>query len=184
VGVGVGAPVVEAENENTPLAGGFWDVNLHEPGVGSKPWPLIVPVPLTLRNPPPCWLGEDDVRSNVYPLTLQRAGTGPELKFHGANIVTEAPTLTNVAKSPDRLATVGSWGGLAPLCQSVTLVAVLTEPVSRCAPPLIVMEPVICAASSVTPAPSKAMAAKSVHLIVLYIFMFWGCLPSVRVLIF
>ena len=46
--------MVEAENENTPLAGGFWVLNLHEPGVGSKPLPIIVPVPVTLRNPLPC----------------------------------------------------------------------------------------------------------------------------------
>ena len=99
---------MEAENENTPLAGGFWVLNLHEPGVGSKPLPVIVPVPLTVRNPLPCWVMEDDVRLNVNPPTLQRAGSGPELKFQGAVIVTVAPTVTNVAKSPDRLTTVGS----------------------------------------------------------------------------
>ena len=42
---------MEAENENTPLAGGFWVVNLHVPGVGSKPLPVIVPVPLTAKEP-------------------------------------------------------------------------------------------------------------------------------------
>ena len=63
VGVGVGGlAVVEAENENTPLAGGFWVLNLHEPGVGSKPILVIVPVPVTVRNPLPCWVMEDDVR--------------------------------------------------------------------------------------------------------------------------
>ena len=69
--------MVEAENENTPLAGGFWVVNLHEPGVALKPLPVIVPVPLTLMNP--LTLGrtmEDAVRSNVNPPTLQRPGTG------------------------------------------------------------------------------------------------------------
>ena len=55
---------MEAENENTPLAGGFWVLNLHEPGVALKPWPVIVPVPLTVRNPPPCVTMEDVVRSN------------------------------------------------------------------------------------------------------------------------
>jgi hypothetical protein len=56
----------------------------------------------------------------------------------------------------------------------LTLVAVLTLVVSSVAPPLIVMVPLIGAASSVKPAPSRAMAAKSVCLIVLFIFMFWG----------
>jgi hypothetical protein len=122
-------------------------LNLHEPGVALKPWPLIVPVPLTLRNPLPCWVMEDVVRSNVNPPTLQRAGSGPELKFQGAVIVTEAPTDTYVAKSPDRLTTVG--GRLAPLSQLVTWVAVLTEVVLRCAPPLMVMVPLIGAAVAV-----------------------------------
>ena len=75
---------MEAENENTLLAGGFWLVNLHVPGVALKPWPVIVPVPVTamkLLN-----LGrtmEDAVRSNVNPPTCQNIGTGPELKFQG-----------------------------------------------------------------------------------------------------
>jgi hypothetical protein len=145
VGVGVGElAVVEAENENTPLAPGFWVVNVHEPGVGVKPLPLIVPVPLTLRNPLPCWIMEDAARLNVKLPTLQRAGSGPELKFQGAAIVTEAPTGTNVAKSPDRLTTVGA--APFPLSHPVTRVAVLTEFVLSCAPPLIVMVPVIGAA--------------------------------------
>ena len=50
-------------------------------------------------------------------------------------------------KSPDRLTTVGGW--LAPLSHPVTLVAVLTEVVLRCAPPLMVMVPVIGAAVGV-----------------------------------
>ncbi|MGC2353371.1 MAG: hypothetical protein WA496_08245 [Candidatus Udaeobacter sp.] len=109
VGVGVGGlAVVEPENENTPLAGGFWVVNVHEPGVGSKPLPLIIPVPLTLRNPPPCWTMVDVVRSNVNPPTLHRPGRPVEgLNIQGAAIVTCAPTFTYVAKSPDRLTTVG-----------------------------------------------------------------------------
>jgi hypothetical protein len=145
VGVGVGAlAVVEAENENTPLAGGFWVLNLHEPGVSSKPLPVIVPVPLTLRNPLPCCTIEAAVRLNVNPPTLQRAGTAPELRFTpAATIVTEAPTPT-VAKSPDRLTTVGT--APLPLSHPVIRVAVLTEPVLSSAPPLIVMEPLIGAA--------------------------------------
>ena len=85
--------MVEAENENTPLALGFWVLNLQVPAVGTKPWPLIVPVPLTARNPLPCWVMEDAVRSNVNPPTLQRAGS-PEPKVQGWFIVTEAPTVT------------------------------------------------------------------------------------------
>ena len=89
---------------------------------------------------------EDAVRLNVNPPTLQRASR-PELKFQGAAIVTEAPTLTNAVKLPDRLTTVG--GAPFPLSQPVTWVAVLTEVVLRCAPPLIVMVPVIGAAVAV-----------------------------------
>jgi hypothetical protein len=182
VGVGDGGvAVVEPENENTPLAGGFWVVNVHEPGVGSKPLPEIVPVPLTARNPLPCWTMEDAVRSNVNPPTFQSLAR-PELKFQGLAIVTGAPTSTNPVKFPDRLTTVGA--APFPLFHPVTWVAVLTEPELSSAPPLNVMVPLIGAASSVTPAPSRAMAAKSVCLIVLSIFIFWGCLPSVRVLIF
>ena len=114
----------------------------------------------------------DAVRLNVNPPTLQRLAR-PEglLKFQGAAIVTAAPVLTNPVKFPDRLATVGF--APLPLSHPVTLVAVLAEVESRCAPPLIVMEPVIGAASIViTPAPSRATAAKSVHLLVLFIFIF------------
>ena len=160
--------MVEAENENTPLAGGFWVLNLHVPGVGAKPLPLIVPVPLTLRNPLPCVTITDAVRSNVNPPTLQRAGCSPELKVQGAVIVTEAPTAT-VVKDPDRLTTVGGW--LAPLSHDITLVGLLTESVSSLAPPLNVMVPLIGAASSVTPALSRATAAKSARLILLSIFI-------------
>ena len=177
-----GVAVVEAENENTPLAGGFWVENFHEPGVALKPWPVIVPVPLTARNPLPCRVMMDVVRLKVNPPTFQRLAR-PEPKIQGAAIVSAAPTGTNVAKSPDRLATVG--GRLLPLSHPVTWVAVLTEFVLRCAPPLIVMEPLIGAASgvsitpapsraTVTPAPSRATAAKSVRLIFLSIFIFWG----------
>jgi hypothetical protein len=98
--------VLEAENENTLLAGGFWVLNLHEPGVSTKPLPLIVPVPVTARKPLP--LGrtmEDPVRSNVNPPTLQRAGW-PEPKVQGAVIATEVPTATD-AKAPELLTTVG-----------------------------------------------------------------------------
>ena len=143
--------MVEAENENTLAAGGFWVENLNMPGVGSKPLPLIVPVPLTLRNPLACMTMEDAVRLNVNPPTLQRAGRGPELKFQGAVIVTGAPTLT-LAKDPDRLTTVGGW--LFPLSQFVTWVAVLTEVMLGCAPPLIEMEPVIgavCGSDAMSP---------------------------------
>ena len=98
---------MEAENENTPAAGGFWVLNLQVPGVGTKPLPLIVPVPLTLRNPLPCWTMVDVVKSNVNPPTLQRAGW-PEPKVQGNGfIVTLAPTATKPVKLPDRLVTVG-----------------------------------------------------------------------------
>ena len=114
--------MVEAENENTPLAAGFWVLNFHVPGVGTKPLPLIVPVPLTARNPLPCWVMMDVVRSKVNPPTLQRA-VRPEPKVQGAVIATEAPTGT-VAKLPDRLTTVG--GPPLPLSHPVTRVALFT----------------------------------------------------------
>ena len=100
-------------------------LNLHEPGVAAKPVLVIIPVPLTLRNPLPCVTMDDAVRLNVNPPTLQRPGR-PEggLKIQGAFIVTEAPTLTDV-KDPDRLTTVG--GRLFPLSHPVTRVAVLTD---------------------------------------------------------
>ena len=148
-------------------------LNFHEPGVAVKPVPVIVPVPLTLRNPLACMTMEDAVRLNVNPPTLQRAGCGPELKFQGAAIVTVARASTLV-KVPDRLTTVG--GPPVPFCHPVTRVAVLTEVELSSAPPLIVRVPVIGAASSVTPALSRATAAKSVRLIVLSIFIFLGCL--------
>jgi hypothetical protein len=173
VGVGDGLAAVDAENENTPLAGGFWVVKLHVPGVGSKPVRVIVPGPLTTRNPFAFTTLVDVVRSNLNPPTLQRLAR-PEPKVQGAIIVTESPTFTYVAKSPDWLTTVG--GMLAALSHDVTLAAVLTLVVLRCAPPLMEMVPLIGAASSVKPAPSRAMAAKSVCLIVLCIFIFWGCL--------
>ena len=92
-------------------------LNRHVPGVGTKPVRVIVPVPLTLRNPLPCWVMEDPARLNVNPLTLQNIGTGPELKFQVGVIVTVAPTAT-VVKDPDRLTTVGN--APAPLSQLVT----------------------------------------------------------------
>src|SRR5712691_10871507 len=101
-----GVAVVEAENENTLLAGGFWVLNLHVPGVGSRLLPLIVPAPLTLRNPLPCWTMVDVARSNVNPPTFQSIGR-PEPKVQGWFIVTGAPTVTNPVKLPDRLTTVG-----------------------------------------------------------------------------
>src|SRR5262249_17248955 len=111
---------------------------------------------------------EDAVRLNVNPPTLHRAGW-PEPKVQGAAIVTLAPTGRDV-KLPDRLTTVG--GAPAPLSHAVTFLAVLQLVVSSFAPPLIEMEPVIGAACSVTLAPSRATAAKSVLLIVLSIFIF------------
>lgn len=54
LGVGLrygGVAVVEAENENTPLALGFWVLKLHEPGVSSKPLPLIAPRPTDANEP-------------------------------------------------------------------------------------------------------------------------------------
>jgi hypothetical protein len=118
--------VVEAENENTLLAGGFWVLNLQVPAVGTKPVPEIVPVPLTARSPSvPWWVMVDVARLNVNPPTLQRAGL-PEPKIQGAVIATEVPTGTDV-KLPDRLTTVG--GPPLPFCHPVTRVAVLTLPV-------------------------------------------------------
>jgi hypothetical protein len=147
--------LVEAENENTPLGGGFRVLNFHEPGVSLKPWPVIVPVPVTLRNPLPCMTMEDAVRLNVNPPTLQRLASGPELKVRGAAIVTVAPTVTYVAKAPDRLTTVGF--APFPLSHPITRLAVLTEVVLSSAPPLMLMEPVIDAGVGVAVAVAVAV---------------------------
>ena len=85
---------------------------------GNRPRPADGKEPITLQD------NGDAVRLNVNPPTLQRLGR-PEVKVQGAAIVTVAPTGTYVAKSPDRLTTVG--GRLFPLSHPVTLVAVLTE---------------------------------------------------------
>ena len=42
---------MEAENENTLLAGGFWVLNLHVPGVGLKPCAGNRPRPADAKEP-------------------------------------------------------------------------------------------------------------------------------------
>ena len=76
------------------------EVKLQVPGVGSNPFPLIVPIPDTSRN---CALWDitvEELRSNVNPPTLHRAdvagpGAGdpgvPELKIQGAAMAAEVP---------------------------------------------------------------------------------------------
>src|SRR5947207_5881120 len=111
---------------------------------------------------------EDAVKLKVNPPTLQRAGSAPELKLHGAVIVTGSPTLVYGVKSPPRLLTVGdppAW-----LSHPVTWVAVLTDVSLSSAPPLIVTKPLICAALSVMPALTRATAVT--RMIVLCIFVF------------
>ena len=85
--------VVEAENENTPLAGGFWVLNLHVPGVGTKPCAANRPRPGDAKEPINPW--QDN--GGCCQVKRKSANTpetshGPELKFQGVAIVTGAPT--------------------------------------------------------------------------------------------
>ena len=64
------------EKLNTPLAFGDCAVKLQVPGVGSNPFPVIVPVPEIRRKSAFCRTTVDPSRSNVKPPTLQRPGVG------------------------------------------------------------------------------------------------------------
>src|SRR5215471_5444097 len=75
----------------------------------------------------------DASKLNVYPSTVQNASFGPELKDHGEANVAVSPTVTNPAKIPLTLCTVGMnppWSN-----QPRTCVAVLTVPLSNSTPP-------------------------------------------------
>src|SRR4029077_20313109 len=91
---------VAAENENRAWAEGFCVVKFHVPLVISKPFPLIVPLPATVTEPPPCIVMEEEVRLNTKPSTCQKLGTAPELNAHGNAIVTASPSVTKPVKLP------------------------------------------------------------------------------------
>jgi hypothetical protein len=78
---------------------------------------------------------EDAIKLNVNPSTVQNAGTAGELKNHVGVNVTESPVVTNAAKLPLALNTVG-------FTQLVTSVAVLTLGWSNVTPPAKVIAPV------------------------------------------
>jgi hypothetical protein len=81
----------------------------------------------------------DAIKLNVNPPTLQKPGSGPELKDHGKANSAVAPD--NPAKLPLPLCTVG----MNPLSsnQPVTIVAVLTVVLFNSTPPAKVIAPVI-----------------------------------------
>ncbi len=86
---GSGTAELAAENENSASADGSCVVNWKVPGVGSKPFPEIVPTPTTAT----AFEGrggvmEELVRLNVNPSTDQRLETAPELNDHGWKKVT------------------------------------------------------------------------------------------------
>ena len=113
------------------------DVKLQVPAVGRKLFPLIVPVPVIFRNVALCETTTELARSNLNPPTLQRFGVEVEgLKIHGAVMVTVAPGLTKLAKSPESCRT-------KELFQVLTRVAVASEVVSKVTTPPKSMLPVI-----------------------------------------
>ena len=68
------------------------EVKLQVPGVVSKPLPLMVPIPVTLRKFASCWTMADEFRLKVKPPTLQSAVVEVEgLKIHGVAMEAKSP---------------------------------------------------------------------------------------------
>ena len=113
------------------------NVTLQSPGVASKPWPLIVPLPARSRK---LWLREmtaQEVRSKVKPPTLHGPENGDEdAKTHGVDIATALPGAAKAAKSPVSLPT-------RALFHLFTWEAVTKEPVLNFTPPPKSISPVI-----------------------------------------
>ena len=65
-----------AEKLNIPFAEGDCAVKLQVPGVGSNPFPVIVPVPEIRRKSAFCRTTTDASRSKVKPSTLQKPRVG------------------------------------------------------------------------------------------------------------
>ena len=100
------------------------EVKLHVPGVGSNPFPLIVPSPVIFRKVALWEMITHEVRSNLKPPTLHKFGVLVEgLKIHGAAIATVVPAAM-LEKSPE------SWS-TNELFQMFTLVAVASDVVSK-----------------------------------------------------
>src|SRR5438874_7669410 len=148
---------VDAENENWggDPAGGSCVEKRHTPGVGVKPCPEAVPLPVTKTKPvepgvPPWLVMVELSKSNVNPSTDQKLLIAPELNDHGEAKAVPCPTVTKVAKSPSTLCTCGSpeTGIVDPPCQRlrITPVAVAAEEVSNSTEPPNVMLPLIGAA--------------------------------------
>ena len=128
---------VPEEKLNTPPALGDCEVKVQVPKVGSKPFPLIVPLPVMPRKLASWKTTVEELKSNVKPPTLQSAGVGVDgLKIHGVAMATESPTETDEAKSSERLITV-------TLLKEFTRVADARDEVSKTAPPANVIAPSI-----------------------------------------
>ena len=126
-------------------------LNCHVPLVTSKPAPDadIVPKPLAVIKPPAFEKRAQDARLNVIvpaappELTTQKAGRAPELKdqFAAPAILTEVPLVIEPSVVP-----FGNGFTTATPEKLTTLVANETVALSRVAPPLKSIEPVISAA--------------------------------------
>lgn len=125
------------------------EVKLQVPGVGSNPFPLMVPVPRTSRKVELWDVTMEEVRSKVKPPTCHNIGVAgpgsgapgvPELKVQFGAIVTLAKS-GMLLKSP-----VCDPGTTKELFHVVTLVAVANDIVSKVTTPLksILPEIVFC----------------------------------------
>ena len=137
-----GTAAEEPENENSPDAAGSCVVKDQVPGVVRKPFPEILPVPVTLRKPFPCCCMAELLKLKVNPSTAQKLAIAPELNVHVGVKVTSSNRLTKVAKSPSRLCTCGLSPAPGP-CQAVTIVALLTDIASSSTLPANVILPVM-----------------------------------------
>ena len=108
-------------------------MKLHNPGVGSKPLPLIVPIPVILRKTADWLTTTEELRSKVNPPTVQRPGVAVDgLKVHAdmAGCVPRAMP----EKSPVSRVT-------SEVFQLVIRVAVFRDMVSKVTTPLKSMSP-------------------------------------------
>lgn len=140
------------------------------PGVGSKPLPLIVPIPLMFKKVDVCETITEDVRSNVKPPTFHRLGVFVDgLKIQGAAIAAVVPGVI-LEKSPESCKT-------KELFQTFTLVAVPSDSVSKVTTPAKSMLPVMGAALS---AGAKEANANKID-IVMIVIRFFMLPPEFRV---
>src|SRR5689334_13108288 len=75
---GAAAPeAAEIEKRAGEPADGSCVVKLQLADVAVKPWPVMVPVPLTVTVPAPWLKMADAIKLNVQPSTVQKLATGP-----------------------------------------------------------------------------------------------------------